>query len=130
VEYNTVNRRIPVVKQTIQSIYLDFPLLLRFKSDPIKDYRFYAIAGMRFDVDLASNSNVRNKLLLKASKYDVAAEYGVGIMIYFPYFIMSPEFKMSHGVINVHSPTDNFIYSRVIDRLYSRTFTFTLNLEG
>ena len=130
VEYNTVNRRIPVVKQTIQSICLDFPLLLRFKSDPIKDYRFYAIAGMRFDVDLASNSNVRNKLLLKASKYDVAAEYGVGIMIYFPYFIMSPEFKMSHGVINVHSPTDNFIYSRVIDRLYSRTFTFTLNLEG
>jgi len=130
IEYNTINKKQSVVKQTIQSIYLDFPLLLRFKSDPIKDYRLYAVAGMRFDFDLASNTNVRNKQLLKVNRYDVAAEYGVGLMIYFPYFIMSPEFKMSHGVINIHSPTDGYIYSRVIDKLYSRTFTFTLFLEG
>ncbi len=129
-EYNTVNKKSPVFSEKVQSIYLSFPLLLRFKSEPIKDFRLYAIAGMRFDVDLASNSSVRNKALLKVNKYDVAAEYGVGIMIYFPYFIMSPEFKMSHGVININSPTENFIYSRVIDRLYSRTFTFTINLEG
>jgi hypothetical protein len=130
IEYNTLNKRQSVVKQTIQSIYLNFPLLLRFKSEPIKDYRLYAVAGMRFDFDLASNTNVRNKLLMKVNKYDIAAEYGVGLMIYFPYFIMSPEFKMSHGVINIHSPTDGYIYSRVIDKLYSRTFTFTLFLEG
>ena len=130
IEYNTINKKQSVVKQTIQSIYLDFPLLLRFKSDPIKDYRLYAVAGIRFDFDLASNTNVRNKQLLKVNRYDVAAEYGVGLMIYFPYFIMSPEFKMSHGVINIHSPTEGYIYSRVIDKLYSRTFTFTLFLEG
>jgi hypothetical protein len=130
IEYVTKNKVQSVVKQTIQSIYLDFPLLLRFKSEPIKDFRLYALAGIRFDVDLASNSSVRDKLLLKVKKYDIAAEYGVGIMIYFPYFIMSPEFKMSHGVIDINSPTNNYMYSRVIDKLYSRTFTFSLHLEG
>lgn len=130
IEYTTLRKKQSVVKQTIQSIYLDFPLLIRFKSEPIKDFRLYAVAGMRFDVDLASNTNVRDKTLLKVGKYDIAAEYGVGLMIYFPYFIMSPEFKMSHGVININSPTEGYLYSRVIDKLYSRTFTFTLFLEG
>jgi hypothetical protein len=88
------------------------------------------IAGMRYDFDLASNSNTRAKTLVKVTRNDVSAEYGVGFMIYFPYFILSPEFKMSHGILNVNSPTDGYMYSRVIDKLYSRTFTFTLNLEG
>lgn len=130
IEYVTKRKVQSVVKQTVKSIYLDFPLLLRFKSEPIKDFRLYALAGIRFDVDLASNSSVRDKLLLKVKKYDIAAEYGVGVMIYFPYFIMSPEFKMSHGVIDINSPTNNYMYSRVIDKLYSRTFTFSLHLEG
>jgi hypothetical protein len=132
IEYAVKQKRqsVVMIPQNIPSIYLDFPLLLRFKSEPIKDFRLYALAGIRFDVDLASNSNNRDKLLLKVKKYDIAAEYGVGIMIYFPYFIMSPEFKMSHGIIDINSPTKNYMYSRVIDKLYSRTFTFSLHLEG
>lgn len=132
IEYAVKQKRqsVVMIPQSVSSIYLDFPLLLRFKSEPIKDFRLYALAGIRFDVDLASNSSVRDKLLLKVKKYDIAAEYGVGIMIYFPYFIMSPEFKMSHGIIDINAPTNNYMYSRVIDKLYSRTFTFSLHLEG
>lgn len=130
IQYETKIKQQSVVKQSISSIYLSFPLLLRFKSDPIKDFRLYVIAGMRYDFDLASNSNTRAKTLVKVTRNDVSAEYGVGFMIYFPYFILSPEFKMSHGILNVNSPTDGYMYSRVIDKLYSRTFTFTLNLEG
>ncbi|MFN8308645.1 MAG: outer membrane beta-barrel protein [Chitinophagales bacterium] len=130
IEYTTVNKKQSVVKQTVSSIYLDFPLQLRFKSEPIKDFRVYVIAGMRYDLDLASNSNSRIKSLLKVGKHDVSAEYGVGMMFYFPYFILSPEFKMSHGIININTPNESYIYSRVIDKLYSRSFTFTINLEG
>ncbi|MCW3125138.1 MAG: PorT protein [Bacteroidetes bacterium] len=130
IKYTTVLRKSPDVKQTISSIYLSFPLQLRFKSDPIKNTRIYVIAGARYDYDLASNSNTRAQTLLKVSKHDVSVDYGMGVMIYFPYFIMSPEFKVSQGVINVNSPTNGYIYSRVIEKLYSRTYTFTLNLEG
>lgn len=130
IEYQTVNKKASLVRQTVSSIYLNFPLLVRFKSEPIKDFRLYVIAGMRYDIDMASNANVRDKLLLKVNKHDASAVCGVGVMIYFPYFIMSPEFSFSHGFININSPTQGYVYSRVIDQLYSRTFTFTLHLEG
>lgn len=120
-----------MIKKTISSIYLDFPLQLRFKSDPIKDFRIYVIAGLRYDFDLASNVKARKADdIIKLNKNDAAAEYGLGFMIYFPYFILSPEIKVSHGFLNIHSSTPGLIYSRTIERMYSRTFTLTLNLEG
>ena len=129
VVYTTLNNQ-QVVKD-ISSIYLDFPLQLRFKSDPIKDFRVYGIAGVRYDYDLASNVKARKADdIIKLQKNDVAAEIGIGFMIYFPYFILSPEFKVSRGIINILSPTPGLIYSRTIQAMYSRTFTFTLNLEG
>jgi len=119
------------IRKTISSIYLDFPLLLRFKSAPINDFRIYVIAGARYDYDLASNVKARRaEDIIKVKSHDVAVEYGIGVMIYFPYFIMSPEFKVSHGVINILSQSPGLIYSRTIQRMYSRTFTFTINLEG
>jgi hypothetical protein len=130
IEYSTILRKTPSVTQTVSSIYLDFPLQIRFKSQPIGNVRLYVIGGGRYDYDLASNSNTRAQTLLKVGKSDVSVDYGAGIMIYFPYFIMSPEFKVSQGVVNVNVPVNGYIYSRAIEKLYSRTYTFTLNLEG
>lgn len=129
VEYEDIDYNI--MKKNISSIYLDFPLLLRFKSEPIKDFRVYGIAGIRYAFDLASNVKSRKaEDIIKLNRHDAAAEYGIGFMIYFPYFILSPEIRVSHGFLNVHAPTDGLIYSRTIERMYSRTFTLTLNLEG
>lgn len=129
IEYEDLNNNIR--KKTISSIYLDFPLQIRFKSDPIKDFRIYVIAGVRYDYDLASNVKSRKaEDIIRLNKHDAAGEYGIGFMIYFPYFILSPEFKMSHGFVNINAPSPGLIYSRVIERMYSRTFTFTINLEG
>ncbi len=129
IEYEDLDHKL--IKKNISSIYLDFPLLLRFKSQPIKDFRVYVIAGVRYDYDLASNVKARKaEDIIKLNNHDAAAEYGIGFMIYFPYFILSPEFKMSHGFINIHSSTPGLIYSRTIQTMYSRTFTLSLNLEG
>jgi hypothetical protein len=119
------------ISKDISSIYLDFPLQLRFKSEPIKDFRIYVITGMRYDYDLASNVKARKADdIIKLKTSDLAAEGGIGFMIYFPYFILSPELKVSRGVLNVLSQTPGLIYSRTIQSLYSRTITLTLNLEG
>ncbi|MCW5907127.1 MAG: PorT family protein [Chitinophagales bacterium] len=129
IEYEDLNHSI--VKKTISSIYLDFPLQLRFKSDPIKDFRIYVIGGIRYDFDLASNVKARKaEDIIKVARHDAAGEYGLGFMIYFPYFILSPEIKVSHGFVNLNVPTPGLIYSRVLQRMYSRTFTLTINLEG
>jgi hypothetical protein len=86
---------------------------------------------VRYDFDLASNVKSRKADdILKLNRHDAAAEYGLGFMIYFPYFILSPELKVSHGFLNINAPNPGLIYSRTIERMYSRTFTFTINLEG
>jgi Outer membrane protein beta-barrel domain len=130
IQYQTKIRGRESVPFSISSIYIDFPLQVRFKSDPIKDFRFFVIAGVRYDFDLASNQNSKAADILKLKKSDFLLEYGVGVMIYFPYFIMSPEFKFSQGIFNINSPTPGFIYSTTLEKIYSRAFTFTLNLEG
>jgi hypothetical protein len=119
------------VPQKIESIFVEFPLHLKFKSDPIKDFRIYVIGGMKYGLDLASKSEARNaENLVKLNKFDIAVDYGVGIEINFPLFILVPEFKVSNGIINAHSKDPALIFSNSLDKLKSRTFTFSINFEG
>ncbi len=117
--------------RTIESIYIDFPLTFKYKSDRIFDnFRFYALAGIRFDWDLASNSKKRKAVVVKVDQFDIVAEYGLGLEFYFPLFILSPEIKLTYGIPNVFVDTPDFQYSNVLDRLRSRSIMFTLQFEG
>lgn len=120
------------VPYTIESIYLDLPVGLKFKSDRFYDnFRFYVLAGMKFDYDLASNSKKRKANdIVKLGVLDVAAEAGFGFEFYFPLFIFSPEIKLGQGINNVHVPTENLQYSDVLGKLRSRTLTISLQFEG
>lgn len=119
------------IDKTIQSIYLSLPLYIRYKSKPINDFRFFVLGGMRYNYDLNSNSNERNtdsQLLI--NKHDVGVEMGFGFQIFFQSFVLSPEIKVYHSVTNIHKPNNELIYSRAIDKMFSRIFTLTINLEG
>jgi len=43
---------------------------------------------------------------------------------------LSPELKISNGIINVHHRDPNLIYSSTIDQLHSRMIVFSLIFEG
>jgi hypothetical protein len=117
--------------QLLESIFLEFPLQIKFKSDPIKDFRIYVIAGMKYGLDLASKSEARNaENIIKLNRFDLSVEYGVGFEINFPLFILVPEIKVSNGVLDAHSLDPDLIFSNTLDQLKSRTFTFSLNFEG
>lgn len=124
-----------VVNQTIESIILGFPLYFKYKSDRFPDsngnFRFYFLGGGRLDWDLASNSKKRLATdIIKINNIDVLAEFGFGLEFYFPYFIFSPEIKISHGLMDLHAPTDNFQYSEVLNTLRSRYLTISFQIEG
>jgi len=120
-----------VVRKTVSSIYLSMPLYLRYKSKPIKDFRFFVLGGMRYNYDLNSNSNERNtESQILVNKHDLGVEMGFGFQIFFPSFVLSPELKVYHSVSNIKRPNEGLIYSRAIDKMFSRIFTLTINLEG
>lgn len=117
--------------QGIESILLEFPLLLKFKSNPYKDMRFYIMGGIKYSFDLASNALARNAdNIVKVGKHDFSIEYGFGFEIYFPYFILAPELRISQGIMDVHSPDSRLNFSKAIDRLFTRGFAIVINIEG
>ncbi len=119
--------------KNISSIFVSTPLLLRFKSEPINDFRICVLGGLRYDFDMASNKdNTFKPTAIKSNRHDLSLEYGVGFQIYFPYFILAPEFKMSHGFFNFNADPKYQSEQNInlLDQLFQRTFTLTINFEG
>jgi Outer membrane protein beta-barrel domain len=117
--------------RTIESIYMHLPLQLKFKSERIKNFRFYAIVGGKFDYDLAANSRShRPDEFLKVSASDFGYEFGVGFEFFNPNFIFSPEIKMSQGLTNQLFTDRSIKLTNAIEALLTRMIVISIHLEG
>lgn len=120
-----------VTKFNIQNIYFDMPVQIKFKSDRYKDFRMYMIGGGKYSYDLAALGKARKATnIVKLNANDISAEFGIGAEFYFPLFILAPELKISHGLNNILFPDHHLIFSSVLDKLKSRTLTFSLHIQG
>lgn len=118
------------VTKKVQSITLSFPFNVAFSSDRIGNFKVYTIAGGKFDYDLASNAGAsKAEDLIKLNRSDISVELGLGFHIYFPYFVLSPEIKVSNGLTNLHARDPNLKYSNVLDKINARMVTFSLTVE-
>lgn len=119
--------------KSINSVFLEVPFLLRFKSEPYKDKRLFLVSGVKYSYDVVSNSNSvaeKSQFLVQVSPHDFQLEVGFGMQFFFPFFIFSPEFKFSQGVGNVHIYKDDLIESRILENIQSRSFSISFNFEG
>lgn len=130
----TLGSRFPfeneVEQKLIQSNLASFPFHFKFNSDRIGNFKVYALAGIKYDIDLASNA--RNKAqndLIKLKAGDFGGEVGIGFNFFLPFVTVSPEIKFSNGSTNLHARDVNNKYSTVLDRLRSRMIQFTIHLE-
>ena len=115
----------------VESILVGLPIHLKFRSDRIDNFRVYMFGGVKFEYDLASNARAkRAEELVKLKKTDMGVEAGIGFNFYFPVFILSPEIKISNGLINSHSRDEHLKFSSAIDKLNSRMVVFSLIFEG
>lgn len=120
-----------LMTKKVESILLGLPVHVKFRSDRIGNFRVYMFAGGKVEYDLASNARAkRAEELVKLKSLDMGIEAGVGFSFYFPVFILSPEIKISHGLINSHSRDENLKFSNIIDKLNSRMILFSLIFEG
>jgi hypothetical protein len=114
----------------VQSITLSLPILLKFSSDRIDNIKVYTLLGGKVAYDLASNAGKRNaEELIKLKPFDYGIEGGIGFHFYFPYFVLTPELKVSWGLSNLHSRNPNLKFSSNIDQINSRMITFSLTVE-
>ncbi len=119
-----------LTEKKVSSITLAFPVHVKFSSDRINNFKVYTIGGIKFDYDLASNAGARRaEDLIKLKKGDISVEVGLGFHFYFPVFVLTPEIKLSSGLLNLHSRDESLRYSNVIDKINSKMITFSLTVE-
>ncbi len=131
INYGKSSRQYPNSQRTVESVFVEMPFQMRYKSAPYRDKRLFVIAGVKYGFDVASDSRSKQaETLVKIAPNDFAVEYGAGIQIFFPFFIFSPEFKISQGIGNTLIFNPNLEESTVLEKVLSRTFTISLHFEG
>lgn len=118
-------------KTKIESVFADVPFQIRYKSAPYRDKRAFVTAGIKYAYDVQSNSKTRQaNTQIKITPHDFQMEVGAGFQIFLPYIIVSPEFKFSQGINNILIYNDNLNEARILEKVLSRVFTFSVHLEG
>ena len=114
----------------IQGITLAFPLQLKFTSDRIANMKVYMMGGGKIEYDMAANKGSKNaETQIKLSPFDYGIEAGIGFHFYFPVFVLTPELKIGYGLNNVHRRDADLKFSNTVDKINSRTVTFSLTVE-
>jgi hypothetical protein len=114
----------------VQSISLALPVQIKFSSDRIGNFKVYMLGGVKAEYDLAANAGAKKaENLIKLNRFDYGVEAGLGFHFYYPYFVLTPELKIGWGVSNLHSRDKNLKFSNVIDKINSRTISFSLTVE-
>lgn len=118
--------------KNIESVYLDFPLMVKFKSSRMHNVRAYVIGGMQYSRDLISNARKQatnpREVYLKIYPDDFQAQAGVGFDFYLTYFKFSTELKMSFGLNNILKWESN-MYATSVTSLKSRIIQISFLFE-
>ena len=121
-----------VMKQ-VQSTTFDLPLEIKLKSDRIGDFRAYVLGGAKYSVAIAGQKNAdinadpSSKMVKNAGGFG-SYEAGIGCDIYFEFFKLSPEIKISNSIGNVLT-AENQPFSSPISKLSLHTIMFSLLFE-
>lgn len=130
-EFTPVQDGLPVQSSNVESVLAEMPVLLRYKSAPYKDKRLFVIGGFKYGYDVASNSKInRKRQLIRLSPHDFSLELGAGIQFFLPYIIFSPEIKFSQGIDNILIYNNSLEKAKILEKVFTRSFSITLNFEG
>jgi hypothetical protein len=121
-------------KQRIESSFLEFPLLLKYKGDRLNNVRPYLIGGLNYRYDLAGKKeeDEEKHIFLRLKRSDLYYEFGTGMDFYLTYFKFSVELKMSNGFrdILVHDPSSaNTRYNSAIEKMKSQIWVLAFHFE-
>jgi hypothetical protein len=121
-------------QQRLESSFLEFPLLLKFKGDRLNNVRPYVIGGINYRYDLAAKKELDEEkpVYLRIKKPDLYYELGAGFDFYLPYFKLSVELKMSNGLSDVlvrEVSPKHPEYVNAIEKMKSQIWVLSFHFE-
>jgi hypothetical protein len=123
----------PDVSKKVQSTTVDAPLSFKLKSDRLGNFRAYMLGGVKYSHSIGArknddNADLMDKLVKNVSGY-ASYEAGLGCDIYFEFFKLSPEIKISNSFGNVLLRDNTQPFSAPINKLSLHTLMFSLFFE-
>ncbi len=119
--------------QRLESSFLEFPLLLKYKGARLNNVRPYVIGGINYRYDLAGKKEYDEdkQVYIRLKRSDLYYELGAGLDFYLPYFKLSVEIKTSRGIrdIIVHEPAQYPEYVNAIEKMHSRIWIIAFHFE-
>jgi hypothetical protein len=116
-----------------ESVYLDFPLLLKLRTARVGNFAAYGLIGGTLSRDMQSQSDVNQQLqddfILRLERGNRSLDVGAGTDFFLPFFKFSVEGKFQLGTRNVLIQ-DESTYSSPLERLRTRTFILSFCFEG
>lgn len=132
-DFLKANNKIETQSKAISSVWLEFPVLFKFRTNRTGNFAAYALVGGKYARDMQSQKNVNNsqsnEIVVKLKSNDYCVEAGGGFDFFLPYFKFAMEFKTSIGLpdLLIHEDTK---YALPIDKLRSRAFVVSFTFEG
>lgn len=115
---------------TLRSTYLDFPLLVKYKSKRIVNQRPYMIGGLAMRIDISKSAK---EDLLRTRRMTFYAEAGMGWDMYLQFFRLSAELKYSFGLNNMLAASPQHpqpqYFSQAFKKLNSHILTLSFHFE-
>ena len=122
------------VPQELESSFLEFPLLLKYKGARLNNVRPYVIGGFNYRYDLAGKKEYDDErpVYIRLRRPDLYYEMGAGMDFYLPFFKLSIELKLSSGINNVlaNEPHPRYPeYFHSIENMKSRIWILSFHFE-
>jgi len=118
--------------RTVESVYGELPLEVKFRARRYANFRPYLTAGGSMGFDFASlrkNKNNDDESIVRLQAVDLRYTMGVGFDFFLRYVKFAIELKMAFGLADLKVPDDD-LYSRSANDLKSRTFMLSFTFEG
>lgn len=120
-------------KRTVEPVYGDLPIELKFRAVRWENFRPYVLAGVSYNYDFASlwkNQNNSEESIIRLNPHDFRYSMGVGFDCFLPFVTFALEFKMMFGFPDLLIPDEMDIYTNATTKLQSRTFLLGFTFEG
>lgn len=110
-------------QQVVETTFVEFPLLLKYKSERRGNVRMYMVGGIKPGFEASGKKNIDNTLAtVEVQSFSTNLDIGFGFDLYYPLFKFSPELRFSRGITNMLANTTN-MYGQQLKNITTNTIT-------
>lgn len=120
-----------VKDKIVESVYANAPLYIKYKSERHGNTRFYILAGAEYSYDIASKADSQRDFFdpnIAFKTQNLYWTYGCGFDLYFPYFKLSPEIRVTNGINDILSHHES-VYSSSFSKIRNRMIMISFHFE-